>query len=377
MKRNILLLLSVLVSIPSLAEWWYTNSEYPNAFLKIVHSENYVYFCHSYDYINFFEKKTGDWYCYSQANGMLVSRRLSSMAIHCDTLWVGDMDGRVTSLYYDKADTARYDVKYTWSHVEGDWPIHYTYICAISFDNQGRMAIGLDNCVRGIVNNVATECYEVPTVVLEQTIGDLEFDSKGTLWIIAMGRPTEYFLSKFTFEGGIEYFSNNLERPWPFRHTRSTCLAIDKNDHVWFSPSDQLVEYDGETFHVYEIGVNAKDMAFDDEGRLWIVTSGGTLCCFSEGEIIASYSLNVRCFCLDIDGDVIYIGTDTGALRFENGQASPIEFPEFTPTVVRPPLAVPDNIAVPRMFTLDGRPIDASSTAKGIVIKKGRKVMLK
>lgn len=95
----------------------------------------------------------------------------------------------------------------------------------------------------------------------------------------------------------------------------------------------------------------------------------------SEGEIIASYSLNVRCFCLDIDGDVIYIGTDTGALRFENGQASPIEFPEFTPTVVRPPLAVPDNIAMPRMFTLDGRQIDGNTTKKGIVIKNGRKVV--
>lgn len=374
MKRNILLLFSVLVSIPSLAEWWYTNSEYPNAFLKIVHSENYVYFCHSYDYINFFEKKTGDWYCYSQANGMLPSRRLSSMAIHCDTLWVGDMDGWVTSLYYDKADSTRYELRYpslSWQY------IGYRYISAIAFDYQGRIALGIDTCIKGIVNGVATDFYEIPYPVTEQAIGQMKFDSKGTLWIIAMGQPTKYFLSKFTFEDGIEYFSNNLERPWPFRHTRSTCLAIDKNDHVWFSPSDQLVEYDGETFHVYEIGVNAKDMAFDDEGRLWIVTSGGTLCCFSEGEIIASYSLNVRCFCLDIDGDVIYIGTDTGALRFENGQASPIEFPEFTPTVVRPPLAVPDNIAVPRMFTLDGRPIDGNTTKKGIVIKKGKKVMLK
>lgn len=370
MKNVKLTLLFLLLMLGAVRSWAYFYGQYPDATVRILHDAERVYFCR-YKGVSVLDRATGSWTSYSYQNGMLPDEMHTAMALHSDTLWVGSCNGWVTAICDGKTASRQYKMidEYTKSEL-------YSLVQEIAFDSRGRMVLGMSNCVRGVVNGEPLQCYAIPSIVSEQSVEGMQFDAKGNLWVACAGSHYENALTRYTFEEGIDFLLTRLVKPHPFQFDHCCCLAVDGDDVLWFNPGNQLVKYDGETFTLCATVVYGNDMAFDARGRLWLVGQNGGLCCYDHGEVTHYPYQQEMWFCLDIDGDVIYIGTQNGVLKFENGEFTAFEVSDLT-TSVRPPLALPDGNAVPRMFTLDGRPIDGSSTAKGVVVKNGRKVMLK
>lgn len=367
-KIKFLLTFSIMLlgSIPAKS---YIYGQYPDAMVRILHDGEHVYFC-CYKGVSVLDKTTGSWTSYSYKNGMLPGEMQTAMALHADTLWVGSSNGWVSAICDGKVESWRYKIISDLTKSE-----FYGNVGEIAFDTQGRMVLGIVNCVMGVVNGEPLQCYPIPSSVCEQSVEGMQFDAHGVLWVACAGLLYENALTRYTFEGGIDFLLKRLEKPHPFQFDHCCCLAVDKNGVLWFNPGNQLVKYDGETFTLQKTITHANDMAFDAQGRLWLVGNYGGLYCFDHGEVTHYPYQREMWFCLDIDGDVIYIGTQNGLLKFENGEFTPFEILESYATAIRPPLAVPDNIAMPRMFTLDGRPIENGSTAKGVIIKNGRKVV--
>ena len=86
----------------------------------------------------------------------------------------------------------------------------------------------------------------------------------------------------------------------------------------------KLLKYDGNEFTSYDIGPGVEvpiSMKCDSQGRIWYLPtapidyakiseySKGPLCCFCNGEVTRyEWSLDTGyCYCVDIDGDSIYI----------------------------------------------------------------------
>ena len=158
-------------------------------------------------------------------------------------------------------------------------------------------------------------------------------------------------------------------------------MAEDAGGNVWFNPGKQLVRYDGTAFIAYDAVASASDMAFDAEGRLWMAGLRGGLTCFANGtvtqypcELTKPYPYPAdKWNCIDIDGDVIYIGTQTGVLKFENGTFTTLEVPSAT-TGIDTTLRNKQAVTVDGWYSLDGRRYDSQPATKGIYVTRGKKV---
>lgn len=370
MKRTLLLLAGVLAGALTGAVQAQGTATY-----KIVHNGDYVYFCQD-EGVSRLEKASGLWTAYTQENGMLPSKKQGTIALQDGTLWVGGEKGWVTSIAGDSKESRQYEMTKDGLAVPG----LYGTISEIAFDWQGRMAIGMSNCVRGVVDGVAQECQTIPSLLTEQHVEDLLFDGKGTLWIASSGESAENCLARYTFDGGLDFVLKGLEKPAPFTFGSCMCVAVDAGGNVWFNPGKQLVRYDGTTFTAYDAVASASDMAFDAEGRLWMAGLRGGLTCFANGEatqypceLTKPYPAD-KWNCIDIDGSVIYIGTQTGVLKFENGTFTPLDIPGAT-TGIR--LTPQDTKATDSpVYSTDGKRLD-SQPRRSIVIKDGRKVIMR
>ena len=380
MKKSLLVCLWMMLGLLPCSAYIY--GQYPDATVKILHDENHVYFC-QHKGVSVLDKKTGSWTSYSHQNGMLPAEMQATIALRSDTLWVGGCtDGWLSAICNGKVESRQYKQIKDGTNSDGTHSEFYGSVNEIAFDAQGRMVLGLGNCVRGVVDWKPLECYAIPSLVTEQFIEGMQFDTEGSLWIACAGLQYQNALTRYTFEDGVDFLLTRLEKPYPFRFDACSCLAIDKDGVLWFNPGNQLVKYDGETFTAYETGINANDMAFDGQERLWMVKTGG-LCCLVNGNIIGEYNYERpnpfqfpffdEWFCLDIDDDIIYVGTAYGALKFENGEIAPFELPDLS-TGITPTLASPENSQPATMFTLGGTAVTSSSRmTKGVYIENGRK----
>ena len=335
----------------------------------IQHNEQYLYFCQPTG-VNVLEKATGKWTAYTHQNGMLPVDTHCTINLHNDTLWVGSNDGWVTAICGDWKESKRY-------HLVIDDPSgSYFPVTKIRIDEQGRLALLFYYGVI-IVDDGNLEYYYTPEIYSAYggRLWDAAFGDAGSLWIAGDIHDMADDLSKYSIGGDIDYLLRRLERPWPFQLGAIRCVTVDAHHNVWFCPRNQLVKYDDETYTPYEIGTQVNDMSFDAQGRLWMAGMNGRLCCFENGEITHYPYQQETWNCLDIDGDIVYIGTQDGVLKFENGEFTPFEIPDLT-TSITPLLAAPEKRLSSPMFTLGGTAV-MSSSAKGVVISNGRKVVAK
>ena len=99
--------------------------------------------------------------------------------------------------------------------------------------------------------------------------------------------------------------------------------------------------------------------------------SNGPLCCFDNGEVTRfEWSQDTGyCYCVDIDGDSIYIGTDNGVLVFSDGTFHWLHGDEAGISDASSPQN-PQSAT----FDLQGRRIQGEPK-HGVYIKEGKKVM--
>ena len=367
MKKSLLVCLWMMLGLlPCSAELYYSDA----TVCGIQHNERYVYFCRPAG-VSVLEKATGRWTAYTKQNGMLPVDKHYSITLHHDTLLVGGEEGWVTAIRDDWKESRQYEtVQRIWGD-ERRFPV-----TKIVIDEQGHMALLYYIGIDVVIDSSHEEQYIMPGAVVTDHgsyLYDAVFDGVGNLWIVGDIDNAFWNLSRYSFGGELDCFLSNLEKPWPFKFGETRCVAVDADKNVWFTPGGQLVVYNGTTYTTYEMGFVANDMEFDAQGRLWLAEKKGGLCCFDHGEIIR-YPYQQDTFqCLDIDGDVIYIGTQNGVLKFENGEITPFELPDLS-TGITPTLASPENSQPATMFTLGGTAVTPSSRmTKGVYIQNGRK----
>ena len=343
---------------------WVANSA---NVVGIQHNEQYAYFCQAAG-INVLEKSTGKWTSYTHQNGMLPVGEHQCITLHHDTLWVGSSDGWVTTICGDLKDSWQYNT----DAVDPDYS-HFP-VTTITIDNQGRIGLLFDYGV-GIIDNGSTEYYL--SSEYHSSYGgrlyDIAFDAFGNLWIAGDTHNKYENLCKFTYSVGIDYVLKNIEKPDAFRPRAVHSLTVDDNNNVWFNSGNQLVKYDGATYTPYAINFYANDMAFDKHGRLWLAGEKGGLCCCVNGETTFYPYQEETWNCLDIDGDIIYIGTQNGVLKFENGEFIPFDIPDLTTAIVPLPTSPRKSTDI---YDLQGRRLSGQPT-KGVYIQNGKKVVIK
>ena len=117
-------------------------------------------------------------------------------------------------------------------------------------------------------------------------------------------------------------------------------------------------------------------MQFDAEQRLWLAGEYGPLQMMKDGEF-TDYPCPIddeRWMCMDIDGDVIYIGTEKSLLMFKDGEYTKIaettSWQEGGQTTAV--FGITDSTSASSLYDLQGRQLQGKP-ARGLYIQDGRK----
>ena len=142
-------------------------------------------------------------------------------------------------------------------------------------------------------------------------------------------------------------------------------------------------------------------MSFDPKERLWLLHSNsagygyvtnkeyfgydhwskGPLCCFADGET-KEYPLPEGvdlAYCLDVDGEDVYVGTDNGVLKLVDGELVLLDSPWYSNNQEKS--AIDDCIILSEdekplgKYDLQGRKLENWKSVKGICIENGRMVL--
>ena len=321
---------------------------------------------------------------------------LNALAIRPDTIWVGSNDGVLTSITDGRADT-------TWHYTNHDetnfyfqfWPIG---INSIVFDSNGTVVVGGDNCLSLIYRSGERLSFAFPDFDYGNEVWQMVVDQNDDIWISSIDARSGNSLMRYHVGGDLEVISH---RNAPFSSSSVSGMTFDNDGNLWFGSTHgdtidngemeyraKLLKYDGHNYASYDVGTGWEtpiSVKCDSQGRIWFLPrartdyssligqcySKGPLCCFDHG-VITRYEWNQEagyCYCVDVDGDSIYIGTDNGVLVFSDGSfhwLCDTEAGVAEPTV---------NKSMPsQFFDLQGRPIQGLPK-HGVYIQNGKKVM--
>ena len=320
---------------------------------------------------------------------------LNALAIRPDTIWVGSNDGVLTSITDGRADTTVHYIDHdeNSAHVL-NLPLG---INSIVFDSNGTVVIGGDNCLSIVRRSGERFAFAFPSADMGNEIWQMVIDQDDYIWIGSSGGAPGNSLMRYHVGGALEVVSHeNL----PFSSSEVKGMTFDNEGNLWFGSDHydsinaeksewraKLLKYDGNNFTSYDVGSPWKmpmSMKNDGQGRIWFLPqapgdldkmiggySKGPLCCFDHG-VITRYEWDQEtgyCYCVDVDGDSVYIGTDNGVLVFSDGSfhwLNDTEAGVSEPTV---------NKSMPsRIFDLQGRRFQGSPK-HGVYIQNGKKVM--
>ncbi len=319
---------------------------------------------------------------------------LNALAIRPDTIWVGSNDGVLTSITDGRADTTVHYVNHDENKVNDlIWPIG---INSIVFDSNGTMVIGGDNCISVIYRSGEEQTLVFPSCDFGNEIWQMVVDQDDNIWIGSTEAPGNS-LMRYHVGGTLEVMGQDNQ---PFSSGNVQGMTFDNEGNLWFGSDHydsinaeksewraKLLKYDGNNYTSYDVGTSWEvpmSMKSDGQGRIWFLPqapgdldkniggySKGPLCCFDHG-VITRYEWDVEtgyCYCVDVDGDSVYIGTDNGVLVFSDGSfhwLNDTEAGVSEPTV--------NKSMSSQTYDLQGRYVQGSPN-HGVYIQDGKKVM--
>ena len=319
---------------------------------------------------------------------------LNALAIRPDTIWVGSNDGVLTSITDGRADTTVHYVNHDENKVNDlIWPIG---INSIVFDSNGTMVIGGDNCISVIYRSGEEQTLVFPSCDFGNEIWQMVVDQDDYIWIGSTEAPGNS-LMRYHVGGTLEVMGQDNQ---PFSSGNVQGMTFDNEGNLWFGSDHydsinaeksewraKLLKYDGNNYTSYDVGTSWEvpmSMKSDGQGRIWFLPqapgdldkniggySKGPLCCFDHG-VITRYEWDVEtgyCYCVDVDGDSVYIGTDNGVLVFSDGS-----FHWLNDTEAGVSESTVNKSMPSQTYDLQGRPIQGS-TKHGVYIHNGKKVM--
>ena len=373
--RNKLLLFLLIVSLKGFANQPFPFLLYPNAVVNILHDEENIYVA-KYDSLIVIDKQSGMKKVVfrkpEKKEGKVVYDGLSTMSLHKGRLWLGTDDGVIMDYYKGCLTRHEYEGNPT--------PFSVPPITGIAFDSQDRMVVGFYNQVGWIDGNTVTGACEIPSLVTEQCIHTMVMDDADTLWVTGTGFYPRACFSYYTIEKGLSLILEGYDT-LPFGSGPACGLVIDSHHNKWFCVANKLACFDGKTFKSYDLGDGGArgfgiDVTLGNDNAIWVPMRNGQLVRFSESGEWTLFPCGIeteRWFCIDIDGDDIYIGTDHGMLKFRDGVYSELDL--TTTSMPNSCVLAPDDDQY-HSYNLQGQRLNAK-LAKGIYIQNGKKYVVK
>lgn len=340
-------------------------------------------------------KVTGEKTVYNMESGHFDQLGLNAIALRPDTIWVGSNYGKLTSITSDKAETTQLVCDHgSYASFES---IGVIGINSIVFDSKGIMVVGGDNCLMVIQPSGEEMSLSFPDLHYGNEIWQMVIDPNDDIWVSSTGASAGNGLIKYHIGGDLEVISDKKSQDPPFWGAYVKGMTIDNNGHLWIGsvtkpgeehdPFATMLSYDGNGFTGYNIGSDVEvpiSMLCDSQGYIWYLPtapanyvlgiteySKGPLCCFDNGEV-TRYEWSQEtgyCYCMDVDGDSIYIGTDNGVLVFSKGTFHWLG-EEGTGIAETSLSKAPQK----ELFDLQGRHIQGEPK-HGVYIQNGKKVM--
>ena len=381
-KTLTLLLLASLLSTSAQAFYmaWarindFTNVyEYPEAVMDIAHDSERIYVA-ALGGLMIIDKATGEKTYYSNSDASL-DYTPTALAVHDGKVFVGTRENKMLILKGESLSESTYD--FTHDRTQ--------YISNIVFDRDSNMYVSNGS---GTTFRIGTDgSNELLTAYpwgRDGWTAYLATTSGGTLWIANFGwNMNAYGLAEYTHGKGTKYlFMENAELPI----YKVTALAVDNEDGVWYASSSTAFSKDGKKLLTrlkdgqvaasYDRASRYVDMQFDGRQRLWLAGDYGPLEMMKDGEF-TSYPYapdGERWFCLDVDGDDIYIGTEKSLLLFRDGEYQQIDLGPLVQQAPTSIFSVTLDVHAP-LYDLQGRRL-SQKPERGVYIRDGRKVVIK
>ena len=348
------------------------------------------------DGLEVINKDTGEKTVFDKESGHFAELGLNAIALRPDTIWVGNNYGLLYSITDGVVDSTRHYCDL--NEFETMENIVSMGINGIVFDSKGTIVIGGSNCINVIYPSGEEESFTFPSIHYGNEIWQMVIDQNDDIWISSTGASYGNGLIKYHVGGELEVISDRKSQNPPFWGAYVKGLTIDDNNHLWLGSSAkakeeqdafaELLMYDGNEFVFYNVGEHLEvpiSIKSDAKGRIWFLPtatnaykslrdteySKGPLCCLDNGEVTRyEWSQDTGyCYCVDIDGDSIYIGTDNGVLVFCDGAFRWLNNDEAGISDA----SSPQNLKT-ATFDLQGRRIQGEPK-HGVYIRNGKKVV--
>ena len=369
-----------------------------HAVKRIVHDAGHLYILY-YDGVEIWDKTSGDTRCYRYGEGLFPSPTLNAIAVHEDTIWVGNGMGDLTAIHGTWSES--WKIVFNPSVNEDTEDLQcWLGFNGIVFDSKGNLYFGGDNCVGMRTAPGEFSLYTLPGFNFGTEIWKMAVGNDDTVWLTATCAFLVNCLMSYSCSTG--FGSVDLSGGPNIHPAHAKGLAVDAYGNKWFGgtisgePSTPaLFRYDGKGFEAHPLKYSDDkqempiDMGFDNHGRIWFIPtlswnksdngfcaySKGPLCCYDNGKLTEypyyepgmGYS-----YCLDVDEETVYIGTDKGVVVFDDGK-----FTQYNSEWNNESLGIESTIGATEFrptYDLQGRRVSVSSVRpKGVYIQDGRK----
>lgn len=372
-----------------------------NAVKRLAHNDKFLYILH-WDGLEVLEKATGKSVCYTQATGHIPegnSPKLNALAIHGDTVWTGG-DGYLTAFVGSEAQS--WGFKYN----NELYKLGMRFI-SIVFDSKGTMYLGGFDQIGYLKAPGKAKFIELPDNYRWGTeVWQMLVDKDDVVWVSYTSDSGDNSLVKYTAGGEVEEVSSKLGLG-----NNIKAMTLDKDNNLWFGTNhdSKLYRYDRGSLEEYEVGGSHASsfrgiccMSFDNKERLWLLHSNcagydnvhnkdldgyehwskGPLCRFADGET-AEYPFPEGvglAYCIDVDGEDVYVGTDKGVLKLVDGELVLLESPWYSSnqesTAIEGCKISQADEKPHGRYDLQGRRHESGRALNGIHIENGRKTLI-
>ena len=374
-----------------------------SAVKRLAHDDKYLYILH-WNGLEVHDKATGKSVCYTQATGHIPegnSPKLNALAIHGDTVWTGG-DGYLTAFVGSEAQS--WGFKYNSELYVQKLGMRFI---SIVFDSKGTMYLGGFDQIGYLKTPGKAKFKELPDNSRRGAeVWQMLVDKDDVVWVSYTSDSGDNSLITYTAGGEMEMVSSKLG----FENSIKA-LTLDKDNNLWFGTNhdSKLYRYDRGALEEYEVGGSHASsfrgiccMSFDHKERLWLLHSNcagydnvhnkdldgydhwskGPLCCFADGET-TEYPFPVGvglAYCIDVDGEDVYVGTDKGVLKLVDGELVLLDSPWYSGS--QEEVMIDDckisaaNEKPHGIYNLQGQKIEGKKAAKGICIENGKIVLM-
>lgn len=364
--RKIALLLATACSLPLLAFYpAYRNINgvsYKHAVMSIAHDNENIYVS-KVDGLVVLNKATGKKVSYSRQLKNF-DYAPTALTMNEGTLMIGTTEGVLLTMTDGKVE------KYP-ATLPSNKDIN-----GISVDSKGRIYV----CSEGRVYSMNADGYSVAFESFNEWssafgLGVMKMDSRDQLWACFISVIGPFIpLIEYTSDGEtINVFDSNASLPGSGKSVYS--LAIDKDENVWYSYPTALAKIEGDNFKAFECSSTLINMEFDADGTLWATQNNGPLLSFDGKEFQEHPCLleTQQWLCMDIDGDDIFIGTDEGLIRYNNGNYTIVDVDIHSSVSGVNAIEMTQGAQADATYNLAGQ--QTLGNRPGITVSKGKKIL--